>query len=342
MSISIHNAIRQEYEKRQRTAADLLESRKQQVYSHVPRIEAIDNEVKRLGIRSAKAILMGEEAAEEISARLTERVEELRREKNELLAEAGYSKTYLQPVHTCPQCKDTGVMESQEGSTRCPCYRQLLINHLYGLSNLRQLEYENFEAFNENYYPDVIDEERYGIRKSPRKHVLGVKERCLRFVENFSSPEEKNLYLFGSSGVGKTFLINCIAGELMKKGVTVLYQSAPSLFDAITGFRARAVREDDMEDDIYRSIFDVELLIIDDLGTESQSAARYAELLNILNIRQANNLIRPCKTVISTNIPPEKLYEAYTERVASRIVGGFALHRLVGDDIRHIKTIQGR
>lgn len=83
--------------------------------------------------------------------------------------------------------------------------------------------------------------------------------------------------------------------------------------------------------------FEVELLIIDDLGIEPSSPARYAELLTILNTRQINNLTRPCKTIISTNIGPKQLFEFYTERVVSRIVGYFDRLMFVGEDIRTLK-----
>ena len=217
-------------------------------------------------------------------------------------------------------------------------HKQLYINHLFNQSNLKLLLEENFSSFNENFYPVEVNEPKYGIKISPRENILRIKNRVLNFIENIDKPEEKNIFFCGATGVGKSFMINCIASELLSKGRTVLYQTAPYLFKIINEYRLRSFKDDDgYEDSSYENIFNVDLLIIDDLGTESPSAARYAELLNILNTRQENNLVKACKTIISTNIGINKLHEYYDERVASRIIGGFDLFKFAGQDIRMLK-----
>lgn len=341
MSISIHNAINHEFEKRRIRSTELAEERKSEIYAAIPELKALDDEARFESLKLSRAILAGDAASEALPGKLESKLAALRRKKQELLVAAGYPEDYLNPVYNCSKCRDTGYVDTPEGSSRCFCYQQLLISQLYGASNIKLLDKENFGTFNENYYSDEIDEQRYGIARSPRAHILGIREKCLKFIENFKAPDEKGLYIFGNSGVGKTFLVNCIAYELISQGITVLYQSAPALFDKITGYRMKSMRDEEQEDEVYKNIFNVELLIIDDLGTEPQSASRYAELLNILNTRDANNLKRSCKTIISTNISPDKLTGLYTERVSSRIIGSFALHRIAGDDIRHIKMIYG-
>jgi DNA replication protein DnaC len=340
MSISIYNSINHEFENRRRRNTEIAEERRNEIYSAIPEIKALDDKARFESLRLSRAILAGE-AVSDTPAKLDEKLAAIRDQKQKLLAEAGYPEDYLSPVYSCSKCRDTGYIETPEGSVRCSCYRQLLISQLYGASNMKLLDKENFSTFNEKYYSNKVDQERYGITKSPRAHILVIKEKCLRFIENFRSSDEKSLYIFGNSGVGKTFLVNCIANELISQGVTVLYQSAPALFDKITSYRMKSMRDDELDDEVYKNIFNVELLIIDDLGTEPQSESRFAELLNILNTRAANDLKRPCKTIISTNIWPDKLIDLYTERVSSRVVGSFALHRIAGDDIRHVKMIYG-
>ena len=292
MSISIYNAINHEFESRRLQNARIAEERRNEIYSAIPEIKALDDKVRFESLKLSRAILAGSAASDAIPGRLDEKLGGIREEKRSLLVAAGYPEDYLNPVYTCSKCKDTGYIETQEGSARCFCYRQLLISELYGASNLKLLDKENFSTFNEKYYSGKVDEQRYGITKSPRAHILNIKEKCQKFIENFRSPEEKSLYIFGNSGVGKTFLVNCIAYELISQGVTVLYQSAPALFDKITSFRMKSMRDNELDDEVYKNIFNVELLIIDDLGTEPQSESRHAELLNILNTRAANNLDR--------------------------------------------------
>ena len=340
MSIAIHNLIKNEYDKRQKAAYDGLMERKAEVYAKVPRIQAIDDEIKINGIHYNKMILKGLISAEEAAFRLKDRLEDLKKEKLELLTGAGYPAGYLESSYECSHCNDTGYIGGAEGTVKCSCYQQLLINYLYSESNLKRMEDENFSTFSVSYYPDSINEAKYGIKLSPRQNIQAIKERCLKFIEGFVNAEEKNLFFSGPTGVGKTFLSNCIALELINRGRTVLYQTAPTLFDIVNEHKVRAFKEEGYVDTRYRNILDVELLIIDDLGTEPPSAARFAEFLTILNTRQANNLTRPCKTIISTNIEAKQLYEYYSERVASRIIGGFDMFRLVGEDIRRLKKVQ--
>jgi DNA replication protein DnaC len=335
--MSVYNIIKNEYDKRQKYAFDSLEARKSEVFAKIPRLEQIESEIHLIGVKYNKMILLGEHPADNIPDELSDKIENLKKEREMLLKQNGYPDNYLNLLYQCPLCKDTGFIDGETGTEKCSCYKQLLVDLLYKSSNMLLTETENFKCFDESYYPDTIDEKKYGIKKSPRENILGIKDKCLRFVENFNSPDEKNLFFCGPTGVGKTFMANCIAREILNKGWTVLYQTAPVLFDIISTYKVKSFKSEALDDGVYKSIFDVDLLIIDDLGTESRTATRYAELLNILNIRYTNNLSRPCKTIISTNFSMEELFEYYTERVESRIIGFFSLYKFVGEDIRKVK-----
>lgn len=339
MNKNIHRMILNEYELRQKAASDRLFLRKEGVYKAIPRIEDIDREIQLTGIKYNKMILLGTEASDKAIHDLLNKMASLKKEKEQLMLKSSYPLNYLEPEFQCKHCSDTGFVETSSGMEKCSCYRQQYINHLFNQSNIKLFKQENFSSFNESLYPDIVDEVKYGIKVSPRDNILKIRERAKIFIENIQKPQDKNLFFSGPTGVGKTFMINCIAAELIERGRTVLYQNAPSLFKTINDYRLKAFRDDGYEDSGYSNIFSVELLIIDDLGTESPSAARYAELLNILNTRQENNLSAPCKTIISTNIGINKLNEYYDERVASRIIGGFDLFRFAGQDIRMLKKM---
>jgi DNA replication protein DnaC len=340
MSRNIQETIKSEYEKKQRLAFENLMRRKNEVYLKVPLIRNIDDEIQHLGVKYNKMILISGCSHHDAVNKLSAEIDRLQKERAELLVKSGFPSNYLETVYSCPACKDSGQIEHETGFVRCSCYKQHLIDLLYKMSNLKLTGKENFNFFDESLYPDTANETRYGIKKSPKEHILGIKEKCMKFIENFDSPEEKNLYFCGPAGIGKTFMASCIAYEILNRGKTVLYQTAPILFDTISEYKLRAFKDEGFDDNGYKSIFDVELLIIDDLGTESPSAARLAELLNILNIRQINSLSRPCKTIISTNIEAHELYEYYKERVASRIIGCFNFFKFAGEDIRRIKKQQ--
>lgn len=338
MSSSIHNLIKAEYERKRLNAEKKLDEKKAALYTAIPRLREIEDEINRAGLSFNMKILAGAMSPGEAAARLSETTERLRAERKELLAANGYPENYLEPEYECNKCLDTGIVTSADGAGAfCACYRQRLIDYIYEMSNLAFLDNNGFESFRPDYYPDVEDESRYGIKKSPRRQILGILENCRAFVRNFSDSRTRNMLFCGPTGVGKTFMACCIATELMNSGHTVLYQTAPSLFNSIYEYRYKSSRDEAEDDTFYKNIFDVELLIIDDLGTEPPTAMRYAELLNIIDTRCANDRRKPCKTIIATNIDLKQLFEYYDERIISRITGGFDIYRFAGDDIRSLK-----
>ena len=93
------------------------------------------------------------------------------------------------------------------------------------------------------------------------------------------------IYCFPETLVyGKTFMSNCIAKEILKKGKNVLYQTAPVMLDTIIDYRFGKT-----DNSIYNNLLDVDLLIIDDLGTECMNNMKFTELFTVLNRRLLNS-----------------------------------------------------
>ena len=131
---------------------------------------------------------------------------------------------------------------------------------------------------------------------------------------------------------GKTFMLNCIAQELLKKGKTVLYQTAPVLLESVIDYKMN--KQKNYNDNIYKSVLSVDLLIIDDLGTESLNSMKLSELFTILNTRILNLNNRITKTIISTNLSIRDIFSTYEERIGSRIAGYYDIYYFFGDDLR--------
>ena len=136
---------------------------------------------------------------------------------------------------------------------------------------------------------------------------------------------------------GKTFMSNCIAGELLKKGKTVLYQTAPVLFESVINYKMS--KQKDTSNNIYKSVLEADLLIIDDLGTESLNSMKLSELFTILNTRILNLNNKITKTIISTNLNINDIFKNYEERIGSRIVGYYDIYYFFGEDLRFKKNI---
>ena len=132
---------------------------------------------------------------------------------------------------------------------------------------------------------------------------------------------------------------NCIAYELLKKGKTVLYQTAPILLESIIDYRFNKNKNynNSNKDNIYKSALEADFLIIDDLGTESLNSLKLSELFNIINTRILNLNNKITKTIISTNLNINEIFNNYEERIGSRIAGYYDIYCFFGDDLRFRK-----
>ena len=98
----------------------------------------------------------------------------------------------------------------------------------------------------------------------------------------------QNLFLYGSTGVGKTFLSHCIAHDLLESSHCVLYFSAFDLFDRLAQTAFSRKSETDPGEEF---ILDCDLLIIDDLGTELTNSFVSSQLFLCINERIARQEI---------------------------------------------------
>ena len=128
---------------------------------------------------------------------------------------------------------------------------------------------------------------------------------------------------------------NCIAQELLKNGKTVLYQTAPVLLESVINYKMN--KQKNLSDNIYDSILTTDLLIIDDLGTETVNTMKISELFTILNTRILNFNNKITKTIISTNLSIKDIFNIYEERIGSRIAGYYDIYYFFGDDLRFKK-----
>ncbi|MBD8924171.1 hypothetical protein EGR52_12390 [bacterium] len=145
----------------------------------------------------------------------------------------------------------------------------------------------------------------------------------------------KIYYLLVQQVYGKTFMSNCIASELLKKGKTVIYQTAPVLLETVIDYKMN--KQKNPQDNFYKSVLEADLLIIDDLGTESLNSMKLSELFTIINTRILNLNNKITKTIISTNLNINEIFNNYEERIGSRIAGYYNIYYFFGDDLRFKK-----
>lgn len=316
-----------EYERKRIQEENDLQYRKNELYNSYPRLQEIDNELSSLAISTAKELI--KKNNKEILNNLNTSIENLKNEKKDLLFSIGKDYSYLTPNYECPLCKDTGYITNNYETKMCNCLKQKLFNIEYNKSNFSNLENQNFSTFDSTVYSSIVDKVKFGSDKSPRENIEIIKQISLNFINNFDDLNEKNLLFTGNTGLGKTFLSSCIANEILKKQKTVLYQTAPIMLDSIIDYRFGK-----NSTNIYNNILDVDLLIIDDLGTECINNMKFTELFNIINTRLLNQNNKATKTIISTNLSIQNLFNSYDERIVSRLIGNYNICRFYGEDLR--------
>lgn len=321
LSNSQYDEIIREYDARQLKNQRILEERTSDIYAKIPRLKEIDQAIASCSISHARKLLDGDFAAID---QLHDQLESYRSEKKRLLKSHGYDADYLTSVYTCSDCKDTGYVNGK----RCHCFEQAAIDLVYTQSNLKEiLQKENFNTFSFDYYSDSDLNPATGL--SSLATAKDAVAKCHDFIHTFDT-EFSNLYLYGDTGIGKTFLSNCVAKELMDTGHSVIYFTAFQLFDILS---KGVFKKDEDAIAAHQNLFHCDLLIIDDLGTELTNSFTTSQLFLCLNER----ILRRKSTIISTNLGMNELADIYSERVLSRISSNYTLIKLFGADIRILK-----
>lgn len=313
-----YDSIIRSYDKQQSENYQRLQARKEAVYRQSPEIAEIDKTIADLSLSQADKLLDGDSQA---LNELKSEVKKLTQRRNSLLSRLGYPSDYLQTQYRCADCKDTGYINGK----KCHCFTQAAIDMIYTQSNIQSvLDEENFSNFNYDLYSKTEIDPVMGI--TPYENIKQAVRECNRFITTFGT-EFHNLFLYGGTGVGKTFLSNCVAKEMLDRNHSVIYFSASQLFEI---FKRNAYDKSQgiMED--YQNIFNCEILIIDDLGTEVPNSYTSSQLFMCINER----IIRKKSTIISTNLSLNELAETYSERTFSRISKNYTLLRLIGEDLR--------
>ncbi len=319
LSNNQYEAIIKGYERTRDANRVLTEQKRDHVYGMIPEFRQLADSVSTLSVSGMRRMLEGDGNAR---ANLHQQLAEIAAAQKRLLEEHGFPSDYLEPVYNCPDCKDTGYLPGKTAvREKCHCFRQQEISILYAQSHIQDMiTRENFSTLSYEYYRD-----------QDLRHFEAAVRLSKKFVQNFKE-DYHNLFFYGTVGTGKSFLSGCIAKELLETGNSVIYFSASGMFELLAMYSFDAKVKESLYG-LYDDLYDCDLLIIDDLGTEITNNFVTSQLFSCLNQRH----LRQKATLISTNISLEELRDRYSDRIFSRITSSFTLCKLTGPDIRILK-----
>ena len=301
--------------------AAIQNERYKEVTSLCPQYQTIEDEIISLSMQEA-AKRIGNDSSDTNTDEFNERLQSLIKQKAVLLASIGKPSDYLDNIYTCKKCQDTGYING----TRCSCFKKKAIDLIYHDSNLKNITAnENFSTFSFDWYDKTTIDSATGL--TPYNNIHKVFDVCQSFVKTFDT-NFSNLLLLGETGVGKTFLSNCIAKELLDSYHSVIYLTAIELFKCFENSDFNKGEDVEYQDVSY--FIDCDLLIIDDLGTELSNSFTTSQLFLCVNER----ILRHRSTIISTNLNLAQVADIYSERTLSRISDSYTIIKLFGDDIR--------
>ena len=292
-----------------------------------PEIKALSLNLSKTAIKLSKSILSNATNQSEAIRKIHEENIKTQSKINKLLIKNNLPPNFLSPPPICSKCEDFGFVDNKKCSCLIKLVKSILTKDLQKSSNFYVT---SFKDFNLEYYPKEHDK-KYGI--SPYEHMSNIFKICNKFADDFPNCSE-GFVMCGLTGLGKTHLSLAIASEVMSKGFAVIYSTASEITRKMSDRYFH--NKSNNEIDYLKLIVETDLFILDDLGTEFDSAFSKSAIFDIINSRIPLN--RP--TIINTNLSPRDLEKKYGERIVSRIFSTLNTLSFKGTDNRKHNTIK--
>jgi len=202
------------------------------------------------------------------------------------------------PADVCPICEGTGWKPVPANSnskdrrvTRCDCQLRARAQSLLAAARIPR-RYEHCELT--SYTTDFP-----GAHKSlAEAHLIATS-----FIKEYDPRGDKGLLIVGEIGTGKTHLAVGILKELVNRGVACLFYDYRELLKEIQNSYNPTVQTTEL--DVLRPVFEVDVLLLDELGAVKPSGWVWDTVSLILNSRYNDRRT----TIITTNFPDLKARE---------------------------------
>ena len=307
---------------RRENAELAAEQRKEEIKKKTPEFCELLGRISGTGGQIARAMLSNQKDIRETIERIMRDNLDAQDRIKVLLQQNGYPENYLEPCYSCPECNDSGYVEGRQ----CSCLKQLAVQYEAEDFNAKsKIKPQQFSSFSLEYYPDAPVS---GGGRTSRQIMEEIFEFCQAYAHRFEQ-RSPSILMMGPTGLGKTHLSLSIASEVIERGYTATYASAPDLFRQLQDeyYGKGAPGKDTMD-----MLLKTDLVVLDDIGSELENQFNISAFYNVVNSRL--NLEKP--VIINTNLTSKELEARYTSRISSRLTLYKCL-KFSGIDIRQQK-----
>lgn len=304
-----------EYKHKRDRAEVFCSNRREEYYKeHKDLKETMDN-ISSLYYEKGISLIRNNDV--KIEKEYDNKIKELIKKRDALLEKYNISDFY--PIYECNVCSDQGIIDGK----KCSCLLKKEKEFFKHNSNYDS----DYGIYFRNDTFDSIDFNKYDQKNVPvpsektyKEYMQSNIQKIQKCIENIRE-NPINILLMGPVGTGKTFLANCIANKALDQNLSIVNISSIDLTNSFF---------DKDRDETLQILYKVDLLIIDDLGSEYSSDYSNPNLFSIMDKRIIYN--KP--TIISTNLSYDEIKDYYKERVASRLTNNYNLFKLYGRDLR--------
>lgn len=217
----------------------------------------------------------------------------------------------MSPTFKCPICKDVGAVlykvkdkfgKEYDYANPCECRTGRIKECRLLFANIPD-EFKNL----------TINSFETNIYKNQAFEAVQVKKICANYVNNFQEMKEKGkgLYLHSETkGSGKTRMAISIANAIINyKNTAAKFTTAIRIIEEIK----RTFNDDLADKNVIRDLQRIDVLVIDDIGTERNKPFVNEQFYSILDERLINRKV----TIFTSNCAIEDL--EIDDRIVNRI-----------------------